>query len=230
MTEETKIEEPVAESAAPVEQEVQETVAESPKDIQSNWEQTRQTISALKQQNEQLHAQMMQLSQMVKPLTEEKDELEELDPNEVITVEQYKKGVEKHAKKYAQQEIQQYMRQHSLETSEQQMRASNEDYDYVLENFAIPLIKNDPALAYKVQNSKNPAKTAYQLGKLSDEYQASAQQQSQPSPKAQKILKNTSRPVAAASVGAPLKSQVEDFSKMSQNQIWELSQQYARKA
>ena len=79
------------------------------------------------------------------------------------------KQAEVMAKKY----VQEYAQQQTLANDEQRARDKYDDYDYVLETYAIPLIKNDPALAYKIQSSKNPAMTAYKLGKLSDDYEES---------------------------------------------------------
>lgn len=90
------------------------------------------------------------------------------------------------------------------------------------------MIKNDPALAYKIQNSKNPAETAYKLAKISDEYEQANQEVAKTSPKAEKILKNSSRPSSGPAAGTSLKSQADDFSKMSKQEIWAMSEKYAR--
>jgi uncharacterized protein GlcG (DUF336 family) len=99
----------------------------------------------------------------------------------------------------------------------------------VIENHALPMIKNDPALAYKIQQSKNPAETAYKLGKLSDSYEETVAKQPT-SQKAEKIIKNSQRPVSSNAAGTSLKSMASDVSKMSPQQIWEESQKYARRA
>ncbi len=133
------------------------------------------------------------------------------------------------AKEEAKKVVQEYIQQQNIVNDEQRARGKYDDFDFVIENFALPMIKNDPALAYKIQTSKNPAETAYKLAKISDEYEATQMKQ-QSSPKAEKILKNTSRPVSSNAVGVPLKNQADDFSKMNPQQVWEMSQKYARGA
>jgi len=137
------------------------------------------------------------------------------------------KLAEKKAKQAAMQMMQQYAQQQNIAQDENRARSKYDDYDYVIENFAVPLIKNDPALAHKIQMSKNPAETAYRLGKLSDDYDASLQKQ-EVSPKAEKILKNSQRPVSSNAVGTPLKNQADNFSKMSKQDIWQMSERYAK--
>ena len=97
-----------------------------------------------------------------------------------------------------------------------------------MEHFALPMIKNDPALAYKIQQSKNPAETAYKLGKLSDGYEETMTKAAT-SPKAEKILKNSQRPTSSNAAGS-LKTQADKYSNMSPADIWAESQKYARRA
>jgi hypothetical protein len=184
-----------------------------------------------KQQIEELNYRLMEKEKPPQPI--EKDEFDDLDPEDTITVDKARKMAEKiadkKAKESAQKYVQEYAQQQTLKNDEDRMRSKVEDYDYVIENFVLPMIKNDPALAYKIQQSKNPAETTYKLGRISDEYEGATMKQ-QTSPKAEKVLKNTSRPVSGNAVGSPLKKQADDFSKMSQTEIWNLSQKYARGA
>lgn len=194
-----------------------------------NWDQVRQVLQMQKQEIEELKKR---LEEKVKPIPqEEPDELDGLDPQDYVTVEKAAKLAEKKAEKKAvqaaRQIVEEYIHQQTVQSDEQRMRSKHEDYDYIVENFAIPLIKNDPALAHKIQTSKNPAETAYKLGKLSDAYEEQTVKQKN-SNKAEKILKNSSRPVSATSVGTPLKNQADQFTNLSPSQIWEMSQKYAR--
>lgn len=77
--------------------------------------------------------------------------------------------------------------------------------------------------------SKNPAETAYKLAKLSDTYEETVSKK-ETSPKAEKVLKNASRPTSSQAVSSSLQSQANDFTKMSPSQVWEISQKYARGA
>lgn len=230
MTEEKEIAVEPVEGQAQVE--TQESVQEQTKrDVDHNWEKANEVLKLQKQEIEELKIRLTEMSQPKQQ--EEPDEFASLDPDDYLTVgkakELAKKMAAKEAKEAAKQIVHEYAQQQSVAQDEQRMRSKFEDYDYVIENYAIPLIKNDPALAYRIQQSKNPAETAYKLGKLSDSYEESKMKQ-QTSPKAEKILKNASRPVSSNAVGTPLKNQADDFSKMSSQQVWEMSQKFARGA
>lgn len=225
MTEEEKQEEFLVEEAQP-----QEVVEEKkPSEQEINWQKANEALKLQRQKIEELEQRLSQ--QQAKP-EPEKDEFAELDPEEYLTVAKAKafaeKLAEKKAKEAARQIVEEYARGNNVQVDETRCRGKYDDYDYVVENYAIPLIKNDPALAYKIQNSKNPAETAYKLGKLSDEYQEESMKQT--SPKAEKIIKNTQRPLSANAVTSPNKSKADDFSKMTKQQIWELSEKYSRQA
>lgn len=208
-------------------------VQEQPKkDIDHNWQEANKIMKLQQQRIQDLEARLTQPPPQVER-QEEKDEFAEWDPADYLTVEKAEKLIEKRAEKKAEamvkKHIQEYSQQQQVAISEQHTRSKYEDYDYVVENFAIPLIKSDPALAHKIQTSKNPAETAYKLGKLSDQYEESMTKQ-QTNPKAEKVIKNSQRPVSGNSVGNPLKTQADQFAKMSQSQIWEMSQKYAKGA
>lgn len=216
-------------------QEAQDGAPQEPvtRDVDRNWERTHEVLRLQKQMIENLQREREELlAQKKQAVQEEPDEFADLDPEDVITVNKAKKLAESIAAKKAREEaermFQQYAQQQNLASDEQRMRQSYSDYDYVIENFAIPLIKSDPALAYKIEKSKNPAETAYKLGKLSDSYEEYSMKQPTSS-KAEKVLKNTSRPMSSAAA-SPLKSQADQFSKMSSNEIWQMSQKYARGA
>jgi len=234
MTEETQedvaVETPVVEAAEEVEE--QKPAAKS---ADYNWQQANSVMAAQKSEIEALKAHMAHLAATAnKPQQPvEKDEFEGLDGSEVITLDQARRLAEtmatKKAKVAAKEIVEEYMQQHTVQNDEQRMRTQHDDYDYVVENFAVPLIKNDPALAHQIKMSKNPAQTAYRLGKLSDQYEEQMKQQ-KVSPKAEKIMKNMARPVSGNAIGSPLKAQADDFSKMSQQEIWQMSQKYAKGA
>ena len=208
------------ESKTPVEEKVEKTQSEI------NWEQTRAVLQMQKQRIEELE---QRLNSSQKPVEEEVDEFADLDPSEYVTVEKAQKLAEKKARVAAKQIVGEYMQQQNLSNDEMRMRTKHEDYDFVIENYAVPLIKNDPALAHKIQMSKNPAETAYRLGKLADNYEEPMKVKEN-TQKAEKILKNSSRPTSGNALGAPLKGQADQVTKMSPDQIWQMSQKYARGA
>jgi hypothetical protein len=233
MSDENEVQEDVSAQEEQVQEvvEVKEEVKEDPNVI--NWRQANEVMRLQKQRIDELershheHAQQRQA-----PVAEEPDEFAGEDPDNYITVEKARrmadKAAEKKAKVYAQQAVQEYAQQQTVAMSEERARTKFDDYDYVMENFALPMIKNDPALAYKIQQSKNPAETAYKLGKLSDSYEDSMTKAA-PSPKAEKILKNSQRPTSSNAAGS-LKTQSDKYANMSQAEVWAESQKYARRA
>lgn len=208
----------------------EETPKENPNEI--NWRQANEVMRLQKQRIDELEKYQQSAQQRQTNVAEEPDEFANEDPDNYITIDKARrmaeKAAEKKAKVYAQQAVQEYSQQQAVAISEERARTKYEDYDYVMENYAIPMIKNDPALAYKIQTSKNPAETAYKLGKLSDSYE-DTMTKAAPSPKAEKILKNSQRPTSSNAAGS-LKTQSDKYSNMSQSEIWAESQKYARRA
>lgn len=225
-------EQPQTEQVAVQEPNEAQNVAKN--DSDRNWEEARSVIKQLKHRIDELE-QRPQQSQQPQQVVEDDMTIAMnalgIDKEDVLTAEQSYALTEKvsdiKAEKKARQIVQEYAQQQNLANDEQKARAKYDDFDFVIENYAIPMIKNDPALAYKIQTSRNPAETAYKLAKISDEYEGTQMKQ-QTSPKAEKILKNSSRPVSSNAVGQPLKSQADDFSKLSPQQVWEMSQKFAR--
>ena len=228
MTEETEIVEPAEQQEQP-QIESNESVQEQPKvDPQAeNWRKANEILSQQKKEIEDLKIKLQEVAKA--PKVEEVDEFANMDPEDYLTVSNARKMAERLAQQTVREEIQKYAQQQAIANDEQRARSKYQDYDYVVENYAIPLIKSDPALAYKIQNSPNPAETAYKLGKLSDNYEETNMKQPA-SQKAEKIIKNNSRPVSSAAAGSPLKTQAEQFSKMSPQEIWAMSEKYARGA
>lgn len=221
---------------APAQEEQVESVVENkaePKEDPNtvNWRQANEVMRLQKQRIDELERDRQERAQAREPV-EEPDEFANEDPDNYITVakarQMLEKTAEKKARAMAQQAVQEYAQQQTVAMSEDRARTKYEDYDYVMETYALPMIKNDPALAYKIQQSKNPAETAYKLGKLSDGYEETMTKAAQ-SPKADKILKNSQRPTSSNAAGA-LKTQADKYANMSQADIWAESQKYARRA
>jgi len=237
MTEETQVEaqetEPVIQQETTQQDHAkQEEASQQPaNDGEINWRKANEVLRQQKAEIEELRRAMNERQQPAH--VEEKDEFADLDPDDFMTVGNARKMAEKLSEKKAEaaakKMVGQYAQQQNVANDESRCRSKYDDYDYVVENYAVPLIKNDPALAYKIQQSKNPAETAYRLGKLSDTYEDTTMAQ-KTSPKAEKILKNASRPQSVNAASSPIKAQADQFSKMSSAQIWEQSQKYARQA
>ena len=220
-----------------VEEQQAESVAETqrPEAKQDhNWKEANRVLKSQKQELDALRQQLEEMKVASKPV--EVDEFASLDPDDAITVaqarklaEKQSKAAEERARQAAREVAEEYARNMTLNNLEDKTRQSLQDYDYVVENFAIPMLQGNPSLAAAVQASPNPFMTAYKLAKTSDEYEAQMTKQNT-SPKADKILKNAARPNPGNSVSPSLKGQADAYAKMSQSDIWNMSQQYARKA
>lgn len=238
MIDNEQVQEP-EEANAPVEQNDENT--ESKGEVQpsepvqttgdKNWQQANQVLKLQKQKIEELEEKISQLGK--KEELPEVDEFAGIDPEEYMTFDKAKKIAEKvsekRSKAAAKEAVQEYAQQRVIKEDDDRCRGKFEDYDYVIDHFALPMIKNDPALAYKIQTSRNPAETAYRLAKLEQSMKEDPKVITT-SPKAEKILKNAARPTSSNAVGTPLKAQGDQFAKMSKNDIWEQSQKYARGA
>ena len=225
-------ENPQASTADVSSQEETPIINAAPKDA-DNWQEARKVLSLQKSRIEQLEAQLQELARPKTQEVPEVDEFDKLDPTELISIDQAKKLIEKkaekQAKKAAQEALGAYDLHQRLLRDEERMRSDNSDYDYVVENYVGPLLKKDPALAHFVKTSENPAETAYRLGKLTPAYKKNEEQVM--SPKAERIIKNSQKPVPPHAVSGgnpPLKDQAQVFEKMNKQDIWKLSQQYAR--
>lgn len=213
-----------------VEAQVQEAETAPANSVDHNWRQAQEVMSLQKREIEALRHQMNAIATAPKP--EEPDEFETADPDDYVPMGKAREMAKKYAAREARQEakkmLDEYAKTQRIEQDEVKTRSQYEDYDYVIENYSLPMIKNDPALAYQVQMSKNPAQTAYKLGRMSDKFEETTMKQT--SPKADKILKNSARPVSSHSSTTSLQQQSNAYSKMSQADIWAQSQAYARRA
>lgn len=223
-----------------LEQVVQEPeVQEEPTSVQPptksnadhNWELANQVMADQKRQLEEMRQRVEALA---KPKEEpEVDEFADLDKSDYITVEKAleitEKKAEKKAKQAAREMVEEYINQNRILQDESRMRSSVDDYDYVVNTFVLPMIQNNPALRSEIQSSKYPAEAAYLIGKNSMHFKDTTMKK-ETNPKAERILKNAQRPVSGNAVGSPLKTQASDFSKMSKDDVWKQSQEYARRA
>jgi hypothetical protein len=225
---EVAVEDPIVQDDA-----VEEVSQESSAD--RNWKQARAVMADQKRELEELKAmmsQMTQTKQAPEEEAEEEDDFDDADEDDYVTVANARKiaqkaklTAEKHAYKAAEKVLKQHMHNQNISTSQDRARAKYDDYDDIIQNYTIPLIKNDPALAHKINTSKDPALAAYRAGKISDEYLESSAPKM--SAKAEKVVRNSQQP-ASSHAGQGLKAQVAALSEnMTQDQVWALAQQYA---
>lgn len=243
MTEETT--QPPVEQEAPQavqEQPVENSTEDKPQDTQPeklqqeppkedvNWKKARDIMKA----------QAMQLTELKKELEGMKspvrDEFEGIDKDDYITFEQAQRLAEKNAGKtahdIASKIVEEKMHLVEGERLEEKARDKYSDYDYVIDNFAIPMIEKNPALAQAIKLSKNCAETAYRFAKASPEYEAviAKRNKSGSQQEVDKVMKNQERPMPSSTAGASLQSQVEQFASMSPEDVWKKAKEYSRKA
>jgi len=254
MTEETKttseiVQEPVAHNVTqPVSQnenqpvsQNQQVEAQTQAEPQGQQEKPKETADInWKKAREIMKAQHAEISNLKKEIAgmrnPPKDEFEGIDKDDYITFEQAQRLAEKKAELRA-QEIASRIVDEKLqvvegERLEEKARSKFSDYDYVIENFAIPMIEQNPQLANAIKSSPNWAELAYRFAKSSPEYEAemSKRQQARVQPEIEKVLHNNERPLSSTAAGSSLKSQVEQFSTLSPEDVWKKAKEYARKA
>lgn len=221
------VEEPVEVSQE--ESQVEET-REAP--IDKNWRQAQQVMSDQKREIDELKAMMYQMAKGSQPEEEEEDDdFENEDDDEYVTVatakkiaEKARKTAEKHAYEAARKAVNQHLHNQNIAITQDRAREKYPDYDEVIRNYTVPLINNDPALAHKINTSKNPAETAYRLGKISDDYVEHEMQRT--SPRAEKVIKNSQRPGSSHSAQS-LKTQVSEVTNLTAAETWARAQEYA---
>lgn len=209
---------------------VVDTQALKQRDQDRNWSQARAVMSAQQTKIQELESKLSQLA-------EQKQEIEEkLDPDDYATIQHVDKLAERKVSKKAAElqrkieDLEKKLYEADQTKLENEMRSKYEDYDYVIENFAVPMIQKNKALAEALRASQDPYATAYRLAKASEEYEKEMTKQEKPNPKAEKIIKNTNRPLSAQAAGGSLKSQSDYFSNLTPAQVWEASQKYAKRA
>lgn len=207
VTQETPNAEPPAQAEAPE--------SASSNGAEKNWVQVRQTLA---EQQQRIRELQMRLEQQNAP----KDELAELNDDDVVTVAQAKKLAERQARDAALKIV----KEHEKASQEKEVMASYPDYKEMIETYLKPQIEENPDLLTAIYQTKNPFLTAYQMAKAQSPTPEATQVQSNPK-KAEKIMKNVSRPLSAASAPG-LQGQADTFAQMKPDEIWKMSQQFAK--
>lgn len=205
----------------------QEEQIQQPSESEVHWREVRQALKSLKQQNLELQEQLNRRQTEPEP-----DEFDGLDPTDYVSLEQAKRLVQKQAEKraaeIASKVVEEKLRVVENRNIEQRMRERFNDYDYVIEQYAIPMIENNPAMKQALAASPNWAEMAYNLAKASPEYQTKATKKADPS--VERIKKNVERPVSSAAAPSNLKQSVDAFTSMSPEEVWRKSQEFASRA
>jgi len=230
MPEEVKRETPAAQPEQPAVSEtpaeVQQPVAQMQQEKRqdTNWREVRAMMAAQKAEIDRLKAE--------RETEKDAEEFKDLAPDDYITVAKAQKLVEKRAERKAQEiasrVVEERFRQHEHNSMEERMRSSAQDYDYVVENYIEPMLANNRALVEALKASPNPYQMAYNMAKASEEYQRDQSKQTV-SPKAEKILKNSERPLPASASGSSFKTETDKYANMSKEDVWKMSQEFSRK-
>lgn len=200
--------------------------------VEKNWIQARRVMKSQQSEIETLKQQVNKMNTVP-----EKDEFADIDKDDYVTFAQAQRLAEKKAIKeagrIASKIVDEKMRLINGKDQEKETRAKYQDYDYVIDNFAIPMIENNPALAESLKVMPDFAETAYKLAKASKEYENDMQtrQKKETSKAADKVIDNTHKPVSInAASSSSLSSSVSQFASMSTEEVWKLSKEYARRA
>lgn len=205
----------------------------NPNSADRNWEEFRSVAKAQKMeiesQREQIEKLTKKLEGIQQPKEQEPDEWDGYDPDDYAKVEHVKKSsseVKKLKKELA--SLQQKLNQTEVQRQENETRSKHEDYDYVINEFGIPMIKKNPALAQALKAMPNWAEMAYEMAKSTPEYKKAMEGKT--SPQAEKVIKNANRPTSVNAAPSTVKSKVDVFTNMSPAEVWAKSQEYARRA
>ncbi len=213
----TQESEEVTETTQQPEQKVQDNSSDQ------NWARVREVLNSQKSEIEDLKRQVQANS------NPETDEFEGVDGEDYATVNMMKKPSKKMKElENTVQQLQQSLKINEATRQEEIMRSKNDDYDYVIEKFGIPLIEKTPALKETLLKIPNWAEMAYNMAKATPEYKAAQSQDN--SKKVEKVIKNTERPTSANAAGTSMKSQAEVFANLSPSDVWKKSQEFARRA
>jgi hypothetical protein len=117
------------------------------------------------------------------------------DPEEIPTFQAVEKVMEKKLSA-----VQNQYRQMMVNQMEEQAKSRYADYDVVLNEYTQDILRGNPDLYNVIMNSKNPAETAYALGKTHPKYTQQIQQQTARQI-VQKIDSNVNAPATLGGVG-----------------------------
>ena len=194
--------------------------------VDQNWARVRAVLQSQKDKIDQLE-RLVQEGR----IPHEPDELESADGADFATIDMVKKPSKK-VKNLEKQvdELKHKLQLNEASRQEELMRSSTDDYDYVIENFGIPLIEKNPALKQTLLQVPNWAEMAYNMAKATPEYKKSQSNSRNNAKKVDRVVKNTERPTSANAAGTSLKSQAEVFANLEPSEVWKKSQEFARRA
>jgi chemotaxis protein histidine kinase CheA len=215
---------------------------------EQNWQKANEIMSYQQRQIEELQKQLS-APKVIAPV-EEPDEFDKLDGDDLLTVKQARALAEKQAKRAARQTYDEIVKENEIKSQkevqarkaqehqvkmskldqfEKDMRDAHDDFDDIVDNFALPLMNKNPAYKQLVFEADDPAQEAYILGQMIARRNGKIAAAPM-SPKAEKIVKNATRPLSGNAIGAPNKGQKDTNQMKPGSDVWEMSQKYARAA
>jgi len=187
-----------------------------------NWRRMEQKVQELERKNQELSTTMQE--QLAPPKQEEPDEYSHLEKDDLITVDQSDKRVEKKARQiYAEERAKE--EQAALPGK---VKGQYEDYDQVVTNENIEkLVQERPAWENTIRNDANPYETAYYLIKQAKFYKENTDNKQNQ----ERISANSQKPVSSNTIGkqGPL-AQANAFATQSKEDLWAEMQRFSKGA
>lgn len=116
-------------------------------------------------------------------------------------------------------ETQKQMRKMKCDLSEEMVKAKYPDYEQVVTDFVVPLVQKDPSIMEMIEESNNPALTAYRLGLAQPGY-LEKQRKATTEKVAKKIEKNLGKPKTLGAAGSSgSKAKVKSYADMSSEEF-----------
>jgi len=147
-----------------------------------------------------------------------KGALDDLADDDLMTVQKFRAVQQEQQQRY-----QEELNSLKYENLENRARLQHSDYNEVMENFSIPLLRNNRDFARAFQAAENPAEFAYELGRMQQAMQV--REPSPPEPQinrqAERIVENARKPgtLSSARGGQPTLSQADYIAKMSDKEF-----------
>jgi hypothetical protein len=177
-----------------VSQEAQESEQSQRNDAEYNWAEMRRKMREKDQQIEELRNQFSQISRR-EPTQEEKDELEQLAEDDILTVAQAKKLAQKMARKTAEEVI----KQREAATVEERVQLKFNDYNEVVSQKNIDYLKTtEPELARSLASMSDPYEQAVAAYKLLKRVGIKPEEKNTLEKK--KVVKNSGKPLSVNAV------------------------------
>lgn len=203
----------------------EQTNVEKPKEDSSekNWKEVREKMKRLEERNNLLEKEVYSFQSQSTP--KEKDPLDALEEDDIVTVGDVRKMVAK----YAQNATKDLISKREAEREIERFPKKHDDYFEVIK-YADEFEKENPEVAQAIAKAPNPRAAGYKVIK---NWLQIKQKINEPSQIAEKAEENAKKPVSSQAVGttSPL-NDVRKYERMTPQraaEIQKLAQEYASK-